>query len=169
MTMIPKHAFGIDIIHLWEYMLRNEDRNLVETITLTNKKGSNLLHLCAENTTEEDNEFSSLLKMICHCPRVSERVVIKALNKDRKGKTPLFLCWNEEACLTILDIVPIHMMRMRDLDSRQNNIMHMFGSRKKFPRVLRKLGQRLPRKELQDLLFERNHNCLLYTSDAADE
>ena len=86
MTMIPKHRFGNQIMLLWEYMLRNKDQNLVKTITLTNKKGSNLLHLCAENTTQKENQPSNLLKAICHCPRVSEKVLIKALTTERKGK-----------------------------------------------------------------------------------
>ena len=166
MTMIPHDTFGEQKLKVWNYMVMNnscslkfpDSGNLPESIVHKNKKGSNVLHLCAENTIRKENESSILLRMIVSCPDVSKDVILRALNTDRKGALPLYLCDHEETCVALLDIVPIHMIPKRNLDSRHNNIMHIFGSQKHFAMVIKKLGQCLPRKELQDLLFEKNDN-----------
>ena len=159
MTMIPKELFSLEKITTWNCMVKNGNMNdLLATITHTNEKGSNILHLCAENTSRKENESSILLREICTHANIPKTAIIKALNTDRKGKLPFYLCEHEDTCLALLDIMPLQLLQKQNIDGRKNNIMHICGSKKHFPILIKKLGQRLPRNELQDLLFERNDN-----------
>ena len=126
--------------------------NMSFILRTKNKKGNNIVQLCAQNKAD------TLLMEICTSPQIPKETLQTELTKKTKqGRTALDLCQNEDSLISIFAIIDVLQIDMHRKDEKGKTLLHHMAQ-KNFLRIINNLSTKFSDDKFKDLIFQTSNN-----------